>query len=1366
MADENFEIRVEDKVDNSVPTKFKAIAADANKAANAIERLEKALAQVGNTSALDKLNNAVNKNATHQQRLQTEYNKTQASLHNVEAALQRRIAAEARAATAIERLSVAQNKSISSNNRTTVSALNVATASQKLQRASTLAASAQNGVATSAQRLVSEQQRTATAMAQTNVVIARQATEQQRLATETQRTLSAATNAQATQARLATAQVNTASAQQRLNTAQTQGATAAANLATAQQRTANAAIQGSVATQNLNNAQQRSAIIAQNLTTAQQRTATATSNAAAAATRAQSAALRLQQQQARLAQAGAATSTVFTGLAARLTALAGAGYGTVGVIKLADSYTTLQNKLQNVTTSQEQVNQLTSELVDLSVRTRSGLEATTTAFARFDRALKNMGKSQEDSLRLTETVNKALIVSGATTQEAQSALLQLSQAFNAGRLMGDEFRAVSENMPIVLDAIAKALGVPIMDLKKLASEGKITSKVMFDAFNQMASEIDKTFAKTTPTVAQSLVNLRTKAIEFFGELDKSYGITKRISEAISGLANNLDKAVIALVAFAAIAAIAFAPKIAAGVAAVASGVAAMSVALLANPFGAAAVAVIALTAGVMMFGDKILLGESKLYNLKDAIQAIWNIGVQAFTTLSNTVTSVFGGAINVVKQNISTIPGNFADATSTVIGLAKSAANFIIGAFIGAVKSVVVSFLHFPTSVKAAYNSIANYTADIVETVVNSWTKGFRIIAQLVGQMMPGVGEAMNAGIDAMTLKLPRLDTSGAKDAAAELELIWKEAFNTDYIGNFGDAISKEALMIANARRALVDSNNGVSLRGEGVDITNSKGGADKGGKAAEKRAAALAKVNAELDNEIARMFILQPLRAEQERFDTIQEQLIGKRITLSAAESESLRQKIHALMQAKDIQQQYDEMYERAVGPQRQYQASLSAAAKLLQQGAISQAQYAAEVTKAAIAHAKAADPMYELNQQYTEQLALLKLVGPAREAEEELIRRVNAAAEAGIPLGEEQIAQMRERISAMQSVNKEAEKQKQIYDMIASMPGGVDYDQEIENLKMYKDALMDIWNTAVKPLQEVEFKLMALNDAFANGAITVDFYKMKMAEFNIETAKLLNMLGYGNSDSMWLQAFEQIMQGFVNLAYNTSELLGNTMNTFADGLANSIGRAIVYGENLGDALRNVARSAISELISGLVKLGIQYLINQAISSSSLAASTAASAAAAAATAAAWSPAAAMASLASFGSNAAPAQAAVAGTVALTKSMSIGGFRDGGYTGNMGVNEVAGLVHGREFVMDAETTQRIGVADLQALQRGAASVQTASHSGGGSSGSGSQDTNVRIVNVIDPDMVAEYLGSDDGETKVLNIIKNNADVIKQIGRD
>ena len=135
---------------------------------------------------------------------------------------------------------------------------------------------------------------------------------------------------------------------------------------------------------------------------------------------------------------------------------------------------------------------------------------------------------------------------------------------------------------------------------------------------------------------------------------------------------------------------------------------------------------------------------------------------------------------------------------------------------------------------------------------------------------------------------------------------------------------------------------------------------------------------------------------------------------------------------------------------------------------------------------------------------------------------------------------------------------------------------------------------------------------------------------------------------------------------------------------------------ENLGKAFENLAKNAISELI----KIGVKQALNLSIGKAGLAASTVASLAAAKTMAAAWSPVAASVSLASFGANGIPAAAAISSTFALSKGLSLAGFSQGGYTGNSGVNEIAGIVHGREFVVNADGTRK-NMALLQAMNSG-----------------------------------------------------------------
>ena len=84
--------------------------------------------------------------------------------------------------------------------------------------------------------------------------------------------------------------------------------------------------------------------------------------------------------------------------------------------------------------------------------------------------------------------NTAAKLAGASAVESSNAFRQLAQALGSGRLAGDEFRSVSEQVPTVLAPIAAELGVTIGELKKLAAEGKLTSDVVLRALGRVGKQ--------------------------------------------------------------------------------------------------------------------------------------------------------------------------------------------------------------------------------------------------------------------------------------------------------------------------------------------------------------------------------------------------------------------------------------------------------------------------------------------------------------------------------------------------------------------------------------------------------------------------------------------------------------------------------------------------------------------------------------------------------------------------------------------------------------------------------------------------------------------------------------------------------------
>jgi tape measure domain-containing protein len=112
------------------------------------------------------------------------------------------------------------------------------------------------------------------------------------------------------------------------------------------------------------------------------------------------------------------------------------------------------------------------------------LEGVTNITAR----LKPLGVSLEDIRTTFIGFNTAAKLGGANAQEASNAFRQLAQALGSGRLAGDEFRSVSEQIPLILKPLADELDVDVGKLKELAAQGKLTSDVVIRALRQLGKQ--------------------------------------------------------------------------------------------------------------------------------------------------------------------------------------------------------------------------------------------------------------------------------------------------------------------------------------------------------------------------------------------------------------------------------------------------------------------------------------------------------------------------------------------------------------------------------------------------------------------------------------------------------------------------------------------------------------------------------------------------------------------------------------------------------------------------------------------------------------------------------------------------------------
>lgn len=1011
-------------------------------------------------------------------------------------------------------------------------------------------------------------------------------------------------------------------------------ALASQKLATEAQRTASASNAAATAQQKLATATAQTQISTQRLATAQAQTAAATSNAAAAAARAATAQSNQAAAALRLQNAQNKVNSSMTNYVQNAVRLAAAGLGAREILQSADAYTTLNNKLQVVSKSQAQVTDLSEKLFDLANRTRAPVEETATAFTRFDRALSMLGKTQDDSLRLTETVNKALVNSGATATEAGSALLQLSQAFNSGRLQGDEFRSLSENMPVVLDALSKAMGKPVSQLKQLASEGKITSAVLFDAFKIIEQQTDDTFGKTIQTLGQAINVFRNNFIKAIGEVEKATGIFSGLANVISAISNNFRTIAVIIATVGSGLAVAFAPAIIASIGSAVKALQALALALYANPIIIFVAALTGLITYLVLFRDKSEIAKAAVDNIGFALDALGGTirGLGIF--LGRFFSQVIDGSINGIKQGYNAVVEFIENTTNTAI----KGINYLRD-FAGKEPIDLVKF-------------------DRLETQKTDWTK--------IGQLW---GELLNEGFEQQDGTIQKMLNGKQKDPLQEI--------------------------VVKSRKIQDDSGGGLS-------------------KEAEKRATAMEKVNLQLDNEISRLQMLQPMRDAQARFDQIEETLAGKKIHLDDQEEASIKRKIDAIIKETQVQAQRDQIYESAIAPQRDYLNTLAAADDLLKRGVITQEIYNRSVSGAAEAWANSLDPLRQVNQQIDEENKLLSLIGPQREIEQRLQQIINEKKQENIVLSGTQIEQLREELIAQNALQAAKQAEAEVYDaVIGSMQAYYDKLQAISSLQGLSQGQRAQQTIEANP--EFDFELTQTGiDAhlqqYQDMYDKIDAMKEKSL-INDQTAEALR-------NQVRQRQREDELKGATEFFGYMAQLSKSENSKIA-----AIGKAAAITKAVIDTYTS-ATGAYASLSS-------IPIVGPALGA------------------------------------AAAAAAITAGMENVNKIRSQGnGFMSGGYTGNSPINQAVGSVHGQEYVMNARATRRIGVENLDAMQRGAAGVQQNVPNWQTMAQQKAPQVSVggpQIVVVKDPNEIPTALRSPGSQQSIVMAIGENAGEIKNL---
>lgn len=197
-------------------------------------------------------------------------------------------------------------------------------------------------------------------------------------------------------------------------------------------------------------------------------------------------------------------------------------------IELTDNITQSRARLNLLVDDGGSVQELESKIFASAQRSRASYLDTLNFVSQIGNRASDAFGSPDELIAFTETLNKMFTISGALPEEARGATVQLTQALGSGVLRGEEFNAVFEAAPNVMQAIASYTNQPIGKLREMAAEGQITAEIVKNAMFAAAEETNEKFESMPMTISQVFIQIKNNAVKAFEPL------MGKISELFNG----------------------------------------------------------------------------------------------------------------------------------------------------------------------------------------------------------------------------------------------------------------------------------------------------------------------------------------------------------------------------------------------------------------------------------------------------------------------------------------------------------------------------------------------------------------------------------------------------------------------------------------------------------------------------------------------------------------------------------------------------------------------------------------------------------------------------------------------------------------
>jgi tape measure domain-containing protein len=179
-------------------------------------------------------------------------------------------------------------------------------------------------------------------------------------------------------------------------------------------------------------------------------------------------------------------------------------------------------------------------VANIARATGSNLGAVADLYSKVSFNAERLGLTQAQVGAATQNFAEALRYSGASAQGAAASLYQYGQMLNSGKVGGDEFRTLLENMGPAMVLMAKNAGIPFKQFREQVSAGIIDVKDFNTMLANSSADIKSKLGDIPLTLNQSVENIKTNFALMILKIDQATGASAALGRMFNYLADNID----------------------------------------------------------------------------------------------------------------------------------------------------------------------------------------------------------------------------------------------------------------------------------------------------------------------------------------------------------------------------------------------------------------------------------------------------------------------------------------------------------------------------------------------------------------------------------------------------------------------------------------------------------------------------------------------------------------------------------------------------------------------------------------------------------------------------------------------------------